>query len=711
MKLKPLSAALLTALSLVMAASVAAEETKSDQENLGEITVTGTREKTLKAETPATVGTVASEEIAAVRPAHPSEIMSRIPGVHIAVTGGEGHTTAIRQPLSTAPLYLYLEDGIPTRSTGFFNHNALYEVNLPQASGIEVNKGPGTALYGSDAIGGVVNVLTTPPPLEAEAKINLEAGEFGWQRLLLSGGNSNDTDGFRADLNLTRTDGWRDATEYDRIGSMLRWDRFLESGATLKTVLTTSNIDQQTAGSSRLLAVDFYNDPTKNYTPISYREVDAVRLSTAYEKETADTLLSITPFYRHNRMEYMPNWSFGYDPAIIDSESDSLGLLMKFRKDLDGSSRSRIIAGMDVDYTPGQRLENNIDASKTGDIYTSYVLGEVIYDYDVTYEGVSPYVHFETSPSERLRLNAGLRYDYMAYDYTDNIAGALTDYTVSFNGFDRTLTYNRPSDTTVSFSQLSPKLGATYIFSDDLNGFASYRRAFRAPSESQLFRPGSSAISLDLEAVKVDSYEVGVRGRASAELDYEISLYHMLKKDDLVTYKDPVDPLAQQYTVNAGETQHQGVELGLNSQLATELKLAFSYSYAIHTYEDWVHAGKDFSGNEMAVAPREIMNTRLNWAAAAFNGGHVELEWERLGDYWMDDSNTYKYAGYNLFNLRASYHLYEKLEVYGRVMNITDRLYATNASYSAASGFSAEKFEYAPGSPRAVYVGINYSFF
>ncbi|MCK4705738.1 MAG: Plug domain-containing protein, partial [Gammaproteobacteria bacterium] len=157
MKLMPLTATLSAVLSLGTVTAVYAEEAEVEveQTNLGEITVTGTREKTLKAETPATVGTIDSEEIANVKPSHPSEIMSRIPGVHINVTGGEGHMTAIRQPLGTSALYLYLEDGIPTRSTGFFNHNALYEVNVPQAGGIEVNKGPGTALYGSDAIGGV----------------------------------------------------------------------------------------------------------------------------------------------------------------------------------------------------------------------------------------------------------------------------------------------------------------------------------------------------------------------------------------------------------------------------------------------------------------------------------------------------------------------------------------------------------------------------
>jgi outer membrane receptor protein involved in Fe transport len=109
------------------------------------------------------------------------EIMGSARG-RVNVTGGEGHQTAIRQPLTTSPVYLYLEDGIPTRSTGFFNHNGLYEVNLPMAGGIEINKGPGSALYGSDAIGGVVNVLTRkPPPSGVEiAGSGLWSGRWEW---------------------------------------------------------------------------------------------------------------------------------------------------------------------------------------------------------------------------------------------------------------------------------------------------------------------------------------------------------------------------------------------------------------------------------------------------------------------------------------------------------------------------------------------------
>jgi len=691
-----LSLAILGTFSSWQSIAVAAEETLS----LGEMTVTGTREEQLRAETSETTDVIDQKTIEEVRPAHPSELMNRIPGVHVNVTGGEGHMTAIRQPITTKPVYLYLEDGIPTRSTGFFNHNALYEINVPQAGGVEVTKGPGTSLYGSDAIGGVINVLTRPAPLEAEGELNLEAGEYGWYRMLLTGGNSWNDNGVRGDLNLTHTDGWRDTTAYDRQSATVRMDNLFNNGASLKTVLAMSNIDQETAGSSRLLEYDFENNPTKNYTPISYREVDAVRLSTEYEQEGSDSLFTVTPYARKNDMEYLANWSLSYDPGITETSSNSLGMLMKYRKDF-APNRTRLVVGADLDYTPGSRLENRIDAVKEGLIYTSYTIEGMTYDYDVEYLAISPYLHFETSPTERLRLNAGLRYDAMEYDYENNMA----DGVINVGGKN----YDHASDTTVDFSHLSPKLGATYLFSENLNGFASYRNAFRAPSEGQLFRPGSNDAgeTLALKPVEADSYEVGIRGRAGKRFNYEASVYYMPKKDDLVTYEDPVT--GDRYTVNAGETLHQGIELGADAEFAEDWGLAVSYSYTKQTYEDWVEKGTDFSGNEIEFAPKDMANTRLNYHPVFMNGGRFELEWSHLGEYWMDAANTHKYDGYDLLNFRANYPFDNGLELYGRIMNVTDESYATAAKYTP-SGWGPEKFEYAPGMPRTVYAGFNYKF-
>src|SRR3712207_3510031 len=129
--------------------------------------------------------------------------MNRLPGVHVSELSGEGHSLAIRQPITTKPMYLYLEDGVPTRPTGFFNHNALYEVNIPQSGGVEVIKGPGTALFGSDAIGGVVNVLTRPAPLVPSLDVSVEGGAYGYRRALVTGGLTRGGHGVRADVNVT----------------------------------------------------------------------------------------------------------------------------------------------------------------------------------------------------------------------------------------------------------------------------------------------------------------------------------------------------------------------------------------------------------------------------------------------------------------------------------------------------------------------------
>lgn len=680
----------LALLALLLANSAQAAQTA----DLGEITVTGTREEALKAETSATVDMVGEEEIQKVRPAHPAEIASRIPGVHINVTNGEGHQTAIRQPISTSPVYLYLEDGIPTRSTGFFNHNALFEINVPQAGGMEISKGPGTSLYGSDAIGGIINVVTRPAPEKPETEVNVEAGGHGWKRVLMSTGTSTESDGIRADVNITDTDGWRDATNYERQSATVRWDHFADSGATLKTVLAASNVNQQTAGSATITETDYRHNPTANYTPMSYRDVKAVRLSVAYEKEDANSLLSLTPYARHNFMDYMANWALSYDPRTTETTINSFGLLAKYRMDFK-PYRTRVIVGADLDYSPGETEDYRLNRTKVGNYYTSTSVHSKIYDFDATYMGISPYIHTEFSPTEQLRINAGLRYDHMEYDYDNNMADG------TFIGhFGKT--YYRPADTTETFDHLSPKLGLTYAFSDRLNGFASYKQAFRAPSAGQLFNAGRTENSTDLDPVRVHSYETGVRGSYGKDFNYELSVYYMKKKDDILRYEHPD---GTRENMNAGETLHKGIEIGLNAQLMKDLTLGASYSYAKHTYEKWEpNNTTDYSGNEMPNAPRHVANTRLDWTPPMLNGGQLELEWIHLGDYYTNDQNTGEYDGHNLFNLRGSYFASKQFEIYGRVMNLMDRTYADRAK--GAEGAQ----EFAPGLPRTVYVGVNYTF-
>jgi len=283
-----------------------------------------------------------------------------------------------------------------------------------------------------------------------------------------------------------------------------------------------------------------------------------------------------------------------------------------------------------------------------------------------------------------------LRYDRLSYDYDNK----LTDVTTG--------NHRRPADTTVDFTHLSPKLGATYAFSKQLNGFASYKHAFRAPSEGQLFRQGRAENTVNLKPVKVDSFEVGLRGKQNKSFRYELSVYYMTKRDDIVSFQDTDNGTRE--TLNAGETLHQGIEAGLSKAFNEKFEMSASLSYAKHTYEDWSpKSGVSYNGNEIKQAPRVLGNLSLRYKPAALNDGVIELNWERMGSYWEDNENTNKYEGHDVFNLLANYPVNHQYELYARVNNLSDERYATSASYS---NFRGE--ELTPGLPRTLYVGINY---
>ncbi len=681
------------------------------------VTVTGTREAEKISETPVSVGVVTRESIQLTRPGHPSEILGQVPGVAVGITNGEGHTTAIRQGFTTSPLYLFLEDGIPTRATGNFNHNALFELNIPGAGGVEVIRGIGTALYGSDAIGGIVNVLTRQPASKPGADASVEFGQHGYQRLL-GGFDSGrvEKNAFRADVNVTHADGWRIKTGYDRESLNLRWDREHDSQTVIKTILGYSKIDMETGANSALPYDLYVNNPTVNLRSPAFRQVEALRLSTSVARDLGDGKeLTVTPYIRNNSMNLNGSFNFTGDARIEETEVWSYGVLAKLRKDFEGSLRARLIAGLDLDYSPSDRKETKINLTSVlvgpntlYTQYTGYTLGNAIYDYEVDYTSAAPYAHFEVSPSEKLRVTMGLRYDYAQYDMKNRLAAGFT----AASGRQ----YYSPAEASVEFTRLSPKLGATYALNDQSHVYASYNQGFRTPSESQLFRGGRadagalatqqaqaralSNAALNLKAIKAEQYELGFRGLAS-EWNYEVVGYLLTKKDDLLGQRDATGFTVQ---TNNGETEHKGIELGLGKTLLPTLRFDLAGSYAKHIYKNWVTSTINYSGKEIEASPRLLGNVRLTWKPMA--GTTTQLEWVKIGSYFLDQENRFgKYPGHDLFNLRASQMVSKDFSVFARLTNILDKRYADSSSQSAATGGL-----YSPGLPRTLYAGVEAKF-
>lgn len=651
------------------------------------VVVTASGEFQRRVETPASISGIAGERIREVNPTHPFEIMNRIPGVWVSPTSTEGHMTSIRQPITTNPVYLFLEDGVPTRSPGFFNHNALYEVNVPHADRIEVIRGPGTALYGSDAIGGVIDVGTRPPSPHPVFEGSVEVSSLGFRRALGSTATTRGDDGFRVDLNLTEGDDWRDNGDYDRQSVTLRWDRAMSDGMSLRTTATYTSVFQ--SDPSVLSWEQLREDSSINTHPITYRSVDAFRLQSQFQRRTGMSLLHVTPYVRWNQLDLMPSWMLGFDPVIYVSGHTSVGAMARYNRDL-FPIPARLTVGLDVDRSPGSRTEDRITVTREGGIAVDWERGDRIYDYSATYLGVSPYIQLQYEPISRLHLTGGLRYDRLSFDYVNRL-GAL-----------QTGRHRRPADTTVQHSNLGPSLGGALTLVPELNLFAGFRESFRSPSEGQLFRQGSAQSTVDLNPVRARSTEAGIRGEVSGRVAYEISAYRMEVRDDILSFVRPEDGLTE--SLNAGRSRHQGVEVGLTLALPLGIQTDVSMTQASHRFVEWSpRSGVEYDGNMMPQAPRNLASARLRSPLPLLNSGLVELEWMRMGRFWMDPENQNAYGGHEIWNLGFEAPIHSGLAISGRVTNLSDGVFAERASFNAFRGA-----ELSPGKPRTVQIGLRY---
>lgn len=676
--------------------------------------VTGSVGKKKKRESTSTIETVSRSDIERTAAGHPSGLLNRLAGVHISQLSAEGHSASIRQPITTKPMYLYLEDGIPTRPTGFFNHNALYEVNLPQSGGVEVLKGPGTAIYGSDAIGGVINVLTKAPPLKNTANTSLEVGSFGWKRALLSGGLRFNNGGARFDLNVTDADSWRDEAPYRRYSATTRVDRMLGDQWFMKVLATGTDVKQRDlppVGDSQFKAQGAFNS-----APIAYRKVSALRGSVMFEQTTPDRILSFTPYVRYNTLGLLPSWQLSYDPQEWDQSNTSLGLTNKARFSGLANNRLSVVAGMDLEVNPGDFRANQVllDTSEVNGMrkFASYRPGVGQYDYSVRYSSASPYVQLEAEPISGLRMDIGMRYDIASYSYKTHLSPITTGQ------------HRVPDNTTVSYKQLSPKIGVSYDAARYVTVYGSFRTGFRAPSQGQLFQQNSADNTVDLKAVDVISYELGLRGDLSTIMSYSIAAYDMKISNDIISYRTPANTTE---ATNAGKTQHRGLETALSIFPVKHLSIDVANSWMVQKYVEWRPSSTvSYDGMKMEQAPASTTNLRVNYApvnsnsrrsnrrsnsamdiishnriADFFQTLYASAELSRVGGYYMDPGNIEWYNGHTVINANVSSSAFKVAEIYFKINNILNRSIAETASYNAFQGR-----QYNLGMPRNIVVGI-----
>jgi iron complex outermembrane recepter protein len=618
------------------------------------------------------------------------ELLNSLSGVRIEQTSsGIGHTTAIRMPNGTNGYYLFMQDGIAVQSSGFFNHNGLAYTSFENADNVEVLKGAGSALYGSDAVAATINVNSLEKPSKTlEREVKTTAGSFGFYSAKAEMSDTLDEkSAYRANVSYSTEDGYREHTSYDRIEANLRYDYKYNDENVLKTIFNYTKTDAEQADS--FSDYSYITDASKKasdkasfYTALKNtdirREFDFARLSVDWANYSNDNLeIVLTPYIRFNENKYVATWEKNLPSN--DTKIYTLGLLQ--RNTLD-TNYGEVIFGFDTEYTDSSLVYNQ-DFATTASGKT-YPKGS-IYDYDVTYTAIAPYVNNKWEITEKLDFDLGARFDYNKFDYKNNLS----------TGTDASGVYYRPNDKEDSFTHFSPKASFTYKLDETTTLYTRYANGFTIPSATKLYsmKAGYSEAKLDPETT--NTYEVGFK-KEFEKAYFESSAYFMNIEDTITTNKDAD---GNTYYLNGGKSEHKGVELTLFSNLTEDISSKIAYSYSRHNFVDDIN----YKNNEMAEAPNHTGNFRLFYNPFFMKKLTLMGEIQYVGDYYMNNENTKKYSGYEIGNVKGTYNLSKNLSIFGKVTNITDKKYATSASSSWSDS-------YTPGNPRAYYAGLNYKF-
>jgi len=663
----------------------------STAEQLDTVSVTANRDEEATLDVSASISVIDQQTIALDQPNYQKDLVNAVSGVRVTQTGSSlGHMTSIRMPLNTGSYYLFLQDGIPVQSSGFFNHNGLAYTNFTSASSAEVLKGAGTALYGSDAVAGTINVISKDPSEHQGYTLSSNIGSDGFYKLGFSAGHQYENDSsIGMAISQSESDGWRDHTRSKRTEANITHFMALDDRNAFKTIISVNSSEADMAGS--LIGLDELEDKPESVGDIQaaldsglniQRKFDFARISTEWTHYLNDSVeLSTIGYLRHNRNQYTATWEKNLPKN--DSKTRTLGLM--FKADID-QDYVRWTMGADVEATKANRTYQQLfDYVPSG--FGSAVPAGDIYDYDVDYLALSPYVRSEFDLSDKFQISGGLRYDTSKYDYKNN----LTD------GQYESSNYSRPSsDNDPSFDHLSPKLGATYHLDQHQNLYARFANSFRIPQATRLYSLKTNNVAFDLDPEVSDTFEVGYK-LSSNNHRLDAAIYYMTI-DDTFTQRENTD--GDRYYENGGETQHKGVELTWLTKINEQFSTRLAYSYSEHEYVN----DEEYGDNEQAAAPNDLANLRFIFSPKNVKGLQAIVELEHIGKYWLDNQNTKTYDGYNVGHMKLHYQITKQLKVNAKINNFTNEIYAESASLS----YGKEK--YTPGAPRQFFAGLEYSF-
>lgn len=685
---------------VLWAAAVRGEDAPASY-NTDTVVVTGTRQGTQIGELAGNDTLVGQKQLQFTAPFQPAELLNQLPGVIVERDTGVEHFTAIRSPAFNggegAGSFLYLEDGVPMRAAGFAEINGLGEANMEQAGSVEVVRGPGSALYGSNAMHGMINIIPRDPSKNFESEVDVLGGYVtgglvnGQERIMATTSGTVDNLGMRMSAQEHHEDGWRRDTRMDQ----QKWvGRSVWAGPkdTVTTTISGERLDEQSGtyvvGTSNYRNTDLVE---ANALPNAYRLSSAVRFMTRWQHDLSDSLqLSVTPYARFVSSDFLMHFLPSH--AIQKNDHVSGGTQVALYKSLEGGHK--VIVGTDMEYTQGSYSEYQSIPT----VSTVYIQGWH-YDLGASSVVVAPYVHTEWQVLDHTRVTVGARLESTTYDYTNNLSNGVYGL------------FKRIPNRSDGFLTFTPKFGVVQQWTPNLANYINLSVGSRAPQVTDLYELQKSQEVGRIKPETMQSMELGTRGNLGV-VQFDTSAYWMVK--DHYFYRD-----VSGLNVANGKTQHRGLEAAVKSPLGAGFDLGVAASYSLNEFmfnnpESVANLASAavYKHGLMPNAPREQADVRLGYQLydGRYEGARMELEWQLVGPYVTDQADTHSYGGYNLFNLRADVPLNEQVSVHAKLMNVADIRYADRATVTTASTGSASKDEYMPGQPRTILVGATVKF-
>ncbi|QDK78013.1 TonB-dependent receptor [Spirosoma sp. KCTC 42546] len=679
-------------------------------EDLQTVVVTGNREAALRTETPIAISKLSAKLINETKPTSIYEVINKTPGVLMVNLNNEQHMMAIRQPMTTNAYFLYMEDGVPIRPMGVFNHNALLEMNQFTVSSIEVVKGPVSSIYGPEAVGGAVNFITQRPTAVPTARVGIQFDQWGYKRLQFGAGARQGKFGiYLGGFVSKQRDSWMASSDYDKSSYFARLEYAFTPRTRLTGTLSYNDYNSQTSGSVDSTA--FFARQYVSTTDFTYRKTFSLRSRLTLEHDWKGGSQSfITAFVRNNSVGQNPaysiRWTTGAATAtgqINSNDFKSYGFIAQHTQKLNFLN-SKLIVGTTLDLSPNTYyayqtdLTTELRADKKSVIKYTQVKERPdiqLANYQADIHNVAAYVQYDFEPLPKLRLSAGLRYDRMAFDYT--------------NALDK-------STGSKDYSQATPKIGATYDLGNGKGLYANYAKGFSPPALTSIFLKRTTPTAsgdlfyYNLQPTKFDNMEIG--GWASLlnnKVYVDAALYQMNGTNELLSIRQPDNSTDYQ---SAGKTLHRGVELGVTYRPSKQVFFRFGGTHAVHQFVEFTLSQRasdviqNVNGKDMPSAPRTLWNTEISYYPVWLKNFRTSVEWQHVASWYQNQTSTVNYGGYDFANVRVGYQ-WKGIEVFSNILNVTNALFATNAT---RGNNATDRTTYTPAAPRTFVVGVQYNF-